>query len=82
MGSYKTPASPPTVHRGIEIRVFDQGAETYGLDALLARNFASQFDSITSRYSTSFVAGVDLLSDKRLRRCNEDNLPRREPTVN
>jgi hypothetical protein len=28
------------------------------------------------------VAGLDLLSDKRLRGCNENDLSRRKPTIN
>ena len=80
--SYKIRASPPTVHADVEMYVRNQEAQTYSLGAFLTRNFASQFDGITSRYSTSSVTGLDLLSDKRLRRCNEDDLSRREPTVN
>ena len=80
--SYKTHASPPTVHGDVEVHVRDRRARTYSLDTFLARNFTGQFDSITPRYSTSLVAGLDLLSDKRLRRCNKDDLSRREPTVN
>jgi len=82
VGSYKIRASPPTVSEDIEIHVRDQEAQTYSLDAFLTRNFAGQFDGITSGYSTSFVTGLDLLSDKRLRRCNKYDLSGRKPTVN
>ena len=82
MGSYKKPVSPPTARRNVGIHVREQGDQTHSLYALLASNFAGQLDGITSRYSTGFVAGLDLLSDEWLCRRSEDDLARGKPTVN
>ena len=66
VGSYKTPVSPSTAHGNVKAEVQNQGVQTYGLDALLAWHLAGQFNSVASRYSTGLMAGIDLLSDKRL----------------
>lgn len=82
VGSYKKPVSPPTAHKNVGIHVRDQGVQTYSLYAFLGNNFPGQLNGITSRYSTGFVAGVDLLSDEWLCRRSKDDLARGEPTVN
>ena len=56
--------------------------QTHSIYTFLARNFTGQLDGITSRYSTGFVAGLNLLSDKWLCRCNEDDLAGWKPTIN
>lgn len=54
---------------------------TYSFGPECSRVISRKFNGISARYATDFVACVDLLRYKWLRRGNENNLTIREPSI-